>query len=157
MDGGWRGDISQETPRRQRVAIRGITKVGRPGNRNGTAKGGVWERRAKQVGAPISWEIVARNSRVIKKNPLLPRYSFERVRKSFKRGRLYGRWGEKVTIRKTRSRTEIRPGQMSHNVLDCRRPPVVELDEGWPPTPQSWSGSRPRPRGCRSFRICWSD
>src|SRR5229473_315071 len=42
--------------------------------------------------------MVARNLKVVKKNLLLVRYSFERVAKSFKRGELQRRWGEKVTL-----------------------------------------------------------
>src|SRR5260370_16061526 len=36
------------------------------------------------------------------------RYPFERLAKSFKRGELQRRWGRKVTIGKTRSKTEVR-------------------------------------------------
>ena len=45
---------------------------------------------------------------VVNRNLLLVRYSFERLAKSFKRGELQRRWGGKVTIGKTRSKTEVR-------------------------------------------------
>src|SRR6266851_960719 len=69
---------------------------------------GVRERRAKRVGAPISYGMVARNRKVVNRNLLLIRYSFERLAKSFKRGELRRRWGGKVTIGKTRSKNEVR-------------------------------------------------
>jgi hypothetical protein len=37
---------------------------------------------------------------VVKRNLLLARYLFERLAKSFKRGELQRRWGEKVTIQR---------------------------------------------------------
>ena len=52
--------------------------------------------------------MVARNLKVVKKNLLLVRYSFERIAESFKRGELQRRWGGKVTIGKTRSKSEVR-------------------------------------------------
>src|SRR5258707_15685550 len=45
---------------------------------------------------------------VVNRNLLLVRYSFERIAKSFKRGELQRRWGGKVTIGKTRSKSEVR-------------------------------------------------
>src|SRR6266851_771559 len=69
---------------------------------------GVRERRAKRVGAPISYGMVAQNLKVVNRNLLLIRYPFERLAKSFKRGELRRRWGGKVTIGKTRSKTEVR-------------------------------------------------
>src|SRR5713101_4654817 len=60
------------------------------------------------AGAPIPWGMVARNLKVINRNLLLMRYSFERIAKSFKRGELQRRWGGKVTIGKTRSKSEVR-------------------------------------------------
>jgi hypothetical protein len=51
--------------------------------------------------------MVARIGAVINRNLLLVRYSFERLAKSFKRGELYRRWGEKETIGETRSKTSF--------------------------------------------------
>src|SRR5258708_34731817 len=45
---------------------------------------------------------------VVNRNLLLVRYSFERIAKSFKRGELQRRWGGKVTIGKTQSKSEVR-------------------------------------------------
>ena len=67
---------------------------------------------AKRVGAPISCATVARIGAVVNRNLLLIRYSFERIAKSFKRGELQRRWGGKVTIGKTRSKTEVRGKQV---------------------------------------------
>jgi hypothetical protein len=44
---------------------------------------------------------------VVNRNLLLIRYSFERLAKSFKRGELQRRWGGKVTIGKTWSKSEV--------------------------------------------------
>src|SRR5229473_4996538 len=52
--------------------------------------------------------MVAGNLKVVNRNLLLARYSFERFAKSFKRGELQRRWGGKVTIGKIRSKTEVR-------------------------------------------------
>jgi len=46
----------------------------------------------------IARAIIAQISAVVNRNLLLVRYSFERLAKSFKRGELKRRWGEKVTI-----------------------------------------------------------
>jgi hypothetical protein len=62
------------------------------------------------AGAPIPCGMVARNMTVVNRNILLARYSFERIAKSFKRGELQRRWGGKVTIGKTRSKSEV-PGK----------------------------------------------
>src|SRR5258708_5975184 len=45
---------------------------------------------------------------VVKKNLLLVRYSFERAGKLFRRGELHRRWGEKVTMGKSQSKTDAR-------------------------------------------------
>jgi len=113
VDSGWRGD----TEATERGRCWDLRKSGGPvrhsgcekriWNRNGTAERGVRERRAKQVGAPISCEMVARTGAVINRNFLLIRYSFERLAKSFKRGELQRRWGGKVTIGETRSKTSF--------------------------------------------------
>jgi hypothetical protein len=51
---------------------------------------------------------IARIGEVVNRNLLLIRYSFERIAKSFKRGELQRRWGGKVTMLKTRIKTEVR-------------------------------------------------
>ena len=58
-------------------------------------------------GAPIPWGIVERNLKVVNRNIVLARYSFERIAKSFKRGELQRRRGEKETNRETRSQTHV--------------------------------------------------
>jgi hypothetical protein len=60
------------------------------------------------AGAPIPCGMLAWNRNVVNRNLLLMRYSFERVAKSFKGGELQRRWGGKVTMGKTRSKTEVR-------------------------------------------------
>jgi len=104
---GWRGDIPPEPPK-QRWADPGACESREVWNRSGSARRGVRERRAKRVGAPISQAILAQNGAVVNRNLLLMRYPFERLAKSFKRGELQRRWGRKVTIGKTRSKTEVR-------------------------------------------------
>ena len=56
----------------------------------------------------ITQENLLRIGAVVNRNLLLVRYSFERIAKSFKRGELQRRWGGKVTIGKTRSKSEVR-------------------------------------------------
>src|SRR6266446_7194282 len=63
---------------------------------------------ARRAGARFSRPSIALNRKVVNRNFLLVRYSFERIRKSFKRGELQRRWGGKVTIGKTRSKSEAR-------------------------------------------------
>src|SRR5712664_3482783 len=74
----------------------------------GNWKGSVREPSAERAGARCSRPCIARNREIVKKNLLLVRYSFERLAKSFKRGELQRRWGGKVTIGKTRSKSEVR-------------------------------------------------
>src|SRR5712664_13433 len=74
----------------------------------GNWKGSVREPSAERAGARCSHPYIARNRKIVKKNLLLVRYSFERIAKSFKRGELQRRWGGKVTIGKTRSKTGVR-------------------------------------------------
>jgi len=104
---GWRGDIPPEPPK-QRWADPGACESREVWNRSGSARRGVRERRAKRVGAPIPQAMLAQNGAVINRNLLLMRYFFEQLAKSFKRGELQRRWGRKVTIGKTRSKTEVR-------------------------------------------------
>jgi hypothetical protein len=66
--------------------------------------------------------MVAPSLKVFNKNLLLVRYSFERLAKSFKCGELQRRWGEKVTIGKTRSKTEVRGKQVRGMAGVVRRP-----------------------------------
>src|SRR5712664_1979103 len=73
----------------------------------GNWKGSVREPSAERAGARCSRPSIARNRKIVNKNLLLVRYSFERLAKSFKRGELQRRWGGKVTIGKTRSKTEV--------------------------------------------------
>ncbi len=107
MGSEWRGDIPPEPPK-QRWADPGACESREVWNRSGKARRGVRERRAKRVGAPISQVMLAQNGAVVNRNLLLVRYSFEWLAKSFKRGELQRRWGGKVTIRKTWSKTEVR-------------------------------------------------
>jgi hypothetical protein len=76
--------------------------------------------------------MVARSGRVIKKNLLLVRYSFERLGKSFKCGELQRGWGEKVTIRKTRSETDVCEGQAGPSGLlpVARNPSRINAKRG---------------------------
>jgi hypothetical protein len=55
---------------------------------------------ANRAEARCSHPSIASNRRIVKKNLLLVRYSFERLAKSFKRGELQRGWGEKVTIQR---------------------------------------------------------
>ena len=107
MGSEWRRDIAQETPRQQRGADPGACERREVWNRSRGAKRGVRERRAERVGGPISCGIVARNLKIVNRNLLLVRYTLERLAKSFKRGELQRGWGGKVTIGKTRSKTEV--------------------------------------------------
>ena len=68
--------------------------------------------------------MVARKEKIVNRNLLLVRYSFERLAKSFKRGELQRRWGGKVTIGKTRSKTEVQ-GKRVRGVTR-----VVRADQG---------------------------
>ena len=60
----------------------------------------VGERGTERAGARFSHLSIAGNERIVKKNLLLVRYSFERLAKSFKGGGLQRGWGEKVTIQR---------------------------------------------------------
>ena len=60
----------------------------------------VKESGARRAGARCSHLSIASNRRIVKKNLLLVRYSFERLAKSFKGGGLQRGWGEKVTIQR---------------------------------------------------------
>ena len=55
---------------------------------------------AERAGVRSSRLYIAQDRIVVKRNVLLVRYSFERLAKSFKRGELQRRWGEKVTIQR---------------------------------------------------------
>ena len=96
----------------------------RSGGVKGSGAGIGREASAERAGARCSRPSIARNRKIVKKNLLLVRYSFERLAKSFKRGELQRRWGGKVTIGKTRSKTEVQ-GKRVRGVTR-----VVRADQG---------------------------
>jgi hypothetical protein len=99
--------------------------------------------------------MVERNRKIVKQNLLLIRYSFERVAKSFKRGELQRRWGGKVTIEKTRSKTEVR-GKRVRGMAPVVRsgqspclPGCCEGDSKPPHAKPAYAAPKISPRACR--------
>ena len=69
-----------------------------------------WEKilgSVRRAGVRFSHPSIAGNGKIVKQNLLLVRYSFERLTKSFKYAKLERGWGEKVTIRKIRSKVKF--------------------------------------------------